>query len=121
MQESLKSQLERLKQNQKTSPQLPYKGQSSLLFDFRYANFIEVDSIYEIGYEGLKNLAEINDKFMKYLKQFFSSTSKYFNREMIPNSELKEYDNKLKELLIDLSFYFHNKNSHMVIEYLMSL
>ena len=119
MQESLKSQLERLKQNQKTSPQLPYKGQSSLLFDFRYANFIEVDSIYEIGYEGLKNLAEINDKFMKYLKQFFSSTSKYFNREMIPNSELKEYDNKLKELLIDLSFYFHNKNSHMVIEYLI--
>ena len=121
MQESLKSQLDRLKQNQKTQPQLPYKGQSSLLFDFRNANLIEVDSIYEIGYEGLRNLAEINDKFMKYLKQFFSSTSKYFNREMIPINELKEYDNKLKELLIDLSLYFHNKNSHMVMEYLIRI
>ena len=50
MQESLKSQLDRLKQNQKTQPQLPYQGQSSLLFDFRNANLIEVDSIYEIGY-----------------------------------------------------------------------
>ena len=121
MQSSLQSQLSNLKKNQKTSPTLPYKAQCSLLFDFRFANIIDTETVYEIGYEGLIELAKIDDNFEKYLKTLFSSTSKYFNREMIPKNEIKNFDEKIKNLLYDLSPYFSYKYSHQVIEYLIKV
>ena len=121
MQSSLQSQLSNLKKNQKTSPTLPFKAQCSLLFDFRFANIIDTETVYEIGYEGLIELAKIDDNFKKYLKTLFSSTSKYFNREMIPKNEIKNFDEKIKNLLYDLSPYFSYKYSHQVIEYLIKV
>ena len=121
MQSSLLNQLNNLKKNQKTAPILPYKAQCSLLFDFKFANVISAEEVYEIGYQGLIELTKIDEKFEKYLKALFSSTSKYFNREMIPKSEIKTFDAQLKNLLIDLSEYFYNKNSHQVIEYLIKV
>lgn len=121
MQSSLQSQLSNLKKNQKTSPSLPYKAQCSLLFDFRFANIMDTETVYEIGYEGLIELAKLDDNFEKYLKSLFSSTSKYFNREMIPKNEIKKFDENIKNLLYDLSPYFSNKYSHQVIEYLIKV
>ena len=94
MQSSLLNQLNNLKKNQKTAPILPYKAQCSLLFDFKFANVISAEEVYEIGYQGLIELRKIDEKFEKYLKALFSSTSKYFNREMIPKSEIKTFDAK---------------------------
>ena len=79
MQSSLRNQLNKLKENQKSAPTLPYKAQSSLLFDFKYTNVIDVETIYEIGYEGLIELSKIDENFTKYFKTLFEPTSKYFN------------------------------------------
>ena len=121
MQNSLRNQLDKLKQNQKSAPTLPYKAQSSLLFDFKYTNAIDVETIYEIGYEGLIELSKIDENFTKYFKTLFEPTSKYFNREMSDNNEINNKDKELKSILIYLSKYFYNQNSHQVIEYLIKI
>lgn len=119
--QSLQIQLNILKQKQKTEPKLPYGSHCSLLFDFRHINKIELDTLYEIGYEGLLELAKQDETFGKYLKLLFSSTSKYFNRDMIPSNEIKEYDEHLKQLIHALSKYFTTKPAHQVIEYLIKV
>ena len=121
MQNSLLNQLNKLKQNQKSAPTLPYKAQSSLLFDFKYANAIDVETIYEIGYEGLIELSKIDENFTKYFKTLFEPTSKYYNREMSDSSEINKKDKELKQILIYLSKYFYNRNSHQVMEYLIKI
>ena len=121
MQNSLRNQLNKLKENQKTAPKLPYKAQSSLLFDFKYANIIDVETVFEIGYEGLIELSKIDESFIQYFKTLFEPTSKYFNREMIDEIETKKKDIELKKILINLSKYFLNPNSHQVIEYLIKV
>ena len=121
MKDALKNQLNKLKQNQKTAPTLPYKAQSSLLFDFKYANSIDVETVYEIGYEGLIQLTKIDENFKQFFKTLFNSTSKYYNREMLQESEIKEKDIELKKLLKNLSKYFLNPNTHQVLEYLIKV
>ena len=121
MQNSLRNQLDKLKQSQKSAPTLPYKAQSSLLFDFKYANIIDVETVFEIGYEGLIELSKIDENFTQYFKTLFESTSKYFNREMSDETEINKKDTELKKLLICLSKYFYNPNSHQVIEYLIKV
>ena len=119
MQNSLLNQLNKLKQSQKSAPTLPYKAQSSLLFDFKFTNSIDVETIYEIGYEGLIELSKIDENFTKYFKTLFEPTSKYFNREMSDKDEINKKDKELKSILVYLSKYFYNNNSHQVIEYLL--
>ena len=121
MQNSLRNQLNKLKQNQKSAPTLPYKAQSSLLFDFKYTNIIDVETVFEIGYEGLIELSKIDENFTQYFKTLFEPTSKYFNREMSDETEIKNKDKELKKLLVNLSKYFYNPNSHQVIEYLIKV
>ena len=121
MHNSLQNQLNKLKQNQKSAPTLPYKAQCSLLFDFKYVNTIDVETVYEIGYEGLIELSKIDENFTKYFKTLFDSTSKYFNREMSDKEEINKKDKELKSILIYLSKYFNNQNSHQVIEYLIKV
>ena len=121
MQNSLRNQLDKLKQGQKSAPTLPYKAQSSLLFDFKYANIIDVETVFEIGYEGLIELSKIDENFTQYFKTLFEPTSKYFNREMSDETEINKKDTELKKLLICLSKYFYNPNSHQVIEYLIKV
>ena len=121
MQNSLQNQLNKLKQSQKSAPTLPYKAQSSLLFDFKYVNAIDVETVYEIGYEGLIELSKIDENFTKYFKTLFDSTSKYFNREMSDKEEINKKDKELKSILIYLSKYFNNQNCHQVIEYLIKV
>ena len=121
MKNSLINQLNKLKENQKSAPTLPYKAQSSLLFDFKYANKIDVETIFEIGYEGLIELSKIDESFTQYFKTIFEPTSKYFNREMIDETETRKKDNELKKLLINLSKYFYNTNTHQVMEYLIKV
>ena len=74
---SLQQQLANLSKRQKTAPTLPYKSTPSLLFSFQFANKIDTDTVYEIGYEGLLSLSKTQDKFIPYFKSLFSSTSKY--------------------------------------------
>ena len=121
MQNSLLNQLNKLKENQKSAPTLPYKSQSSLLFDFKFANRIDVETVYEIGYEGLIELSKIDESFTQYFKTLFEPTSKYFNREMTDEAEIHKKDIELKKLLINLSKYFYNPNTHQVIEYLIKV
>ena len=121
MQSSLRNQLNKLKEGQKSAPTLPYKGQSSLLFDFKYTNAIDVETVYEIGYEGLIELSKIDENFTKYFKTLFEPTSKYFNREMSDSDEINKKDKELKSILVYLSKYFYNQNSHQVIEYLIKV
>ena len=121
MQDSLKNQLNKLKQNQRSAPTLPYKAQSSLLFDFKYANIIDVETVFEIGYEGLIELSKIDENFTQYFKTLFEPTSKYFNREMSDETEINNKDKELKKILVYLSKYFSNPNSHQVIEYLIKV
>jgi len=121
MQNSLLNQLNKLKQSQKSAPTLPYKAQSSLLFDFKFTNSIDVETIYEIGYEGLIELSKIDENFTKYFKTLFEPTSKYFNREMSDKDEINKKDKELKSILVYLSKYFYNHNSHQVIEYLIKI
>ena len=121
MQNSLRNQLNKLKENQKSAPILPYKAQSSLLFDFKYVNKIDVETIFELGYEGLIELSKIEEKFTQYFKTLFEPTSKYFNRETTDEAETKKKDSELKKLLVSLSNYFYNPNCHQVIEYLIKV
>ena len=121
MQNSLRNQLDKLKQSQKSAPTLPYKAQSSLLFDFKFTNAIDVETIYEIGYEGLIELSKIDENFTKFFKTLFEPTSRYFNRDMSENTEINKKDKELKSILVYLSKYFLNQNSHQVIEYLIKV
>ena len=121
MQSSLRNQLNKLKEGQRSAPTLPYKAQSSLLFDFKYVNAIDVETIYEIGYEGLIELSKIDENFTKYFKTLFEPTSKYFNRDMSDSDEINKKDKELKSILVYLSKYFNDKNSHQVIEYLIKV
>ena len=102
MQSSLRNQLNKLKEGQKSAPTLPYKAQSSLLFDFKYTNVIDVETIYEIGYEGLIELSKIDENFTKYFKTLFEPTSKYFNRDMSDIDEINKKDKELKSILVYL-------------------
>jgi len=118
---SLQQQLNQFKQKQKADPKLPDNASATFLFDFRTASGIDKEAIFSIGYSGMKELARIDKKFIKYFEKLFNNTSKYFQRETKMKSELEEIDTYLENLIIDLIDYFHLKSSHKVIEYLIKI
>jgi len=118
---SLQQQLNQFKQKQKADPKLPDNSSATFLFDFRTANKIDREMIFTIGYEGIKELARLDKKFIKYFEKLFNNTSKYFQRETKLKSELSEVDYFLLNLIVDLIDYFHLRAAHKVIEYLIKI
>ncbi len=108
-------------QKQKADPNLPENSSATFLFDFRTANKIDKETIFAIGFSGLKDLARLDRKFLKYFEKLFNNTSKYFQRETKLKTELTEIDFYIENLIIDLIDYFHLKPSHKVIEYLIKI
>jgi hypothetical protein len=121
MESILKSQLKQLKSVQRNEPVLPKNAEATFLFDFHNARRVDVDTIFSLGYSGLIDLAKHNPKFAKYFKDLFSNTSKYFNRETKREEELKETDQAINDLLIDLGPFFRHKATHMVLEFLIKI
>ena len=121
METALKSQLNKLKISQKSQPILPSKCEASFLFDLEHSKRIDTETIYEIGYSGLIDIARHNQNFVKYFNTIFNSTSKYFNREVKREEELKEVDENLNELLTQLIPFFRHKPTHKIIEYLIRI
>ena len=50
---TLSQQLSELQQRQSVPPQAKFKGRPSLLFDFRKAADVDLDTLYEIGCQGV--------------------------------------------------------------------
>lgn len=121
MESILKSQLKQLKSVQRNEPVLAKNAEATFLFDFHNSRRVDVDTIFSLGYSGLIELAKHNSKFAKYFKNLFNNTSKYFNRETRREEELKETDQAINDLLIDLVPYFRHKATHMVLEFLIKI
>lgn len=117
----LSKQLNKLKQIQKSDPVLPDKASATFLFDFKNANKIDKDTIFELGYSSIVQLARADKKFIKYISNLFNKTSKYFQRETKLKSELTDIDLQIESLVVDLIDCFLFRPTHNVIEYLIKI
>lgn len=122
MESELKKQLNLLKVNQRNDLKLPSKNADfSLLFDFRNSKKIEIDTFFELGYMGLIELAKTEEKLLEFIANIFSPFSKYYNRNMKTQEEIKEVDQNIESLIKLLNPYFLNQSCHKIIEFLIKI
>lgn len=113
---SLQEQLKNLKSNliEKNLP-----GKATLLFEYKDSKKIDKEGAYSLGLHGILSLSRQNFVFQKYLTSLFTSTAKYYNREMKQLNEIEEINNLLNNLLNQLTEYFNLQSCHQILEFLL--
>jgi U3 small nucleolar RNA-associated protein 10 len=91
----------------------------SLLFDFRQAANIDLETIYEIGIEGLNELTKYDERFAPYEDSLFSKDGKELERQLQTTEVNKKLDESIGHFLRLLSPYFLLRPAHKALEYLI--
>lgn len=88
----------------KSTHQLDLKSQrvshsQSLIFDKKVAGSQDFDTVYEICYEGFRELCSLDDRFVGFERTIFSEQSKAEDRTQMNATENKELDSVVEAFL----------------------
>jgi len=70
---------------------------------------------------GLLELSKADDKLFNFATTIFSQNSKYYNRSMKSEEEIKEFDKLIDSFLIRLSPFFRTQSCHKILEFLIKI
>lgn len=118
MSTSLAEQLRRLKAPQ-TSLLVDSKKRASILFDPKEAALKDRETIFDIGYSGLKELIVLNSSFVQFESTLFDKNAREMQRA-VESREVNEHLNEtIKKFLVHLSPYLLLQSSHKCLEWLI--
>ncbi|XP_076168689.1 HEAT repeat containing 1 homolog l(2)k09022 [Ptiloglossa arizonensis] len=115
---SLAEQLKKLRTPQ-TNILLQDKKRASLLFDPKEAANLDRETVWNIGQNGLQELAKLSDLFLEFEKTLFAQSSLSLERAVQDVKVNKKLDGEIEKFLILLSPYFLLNNTHKALEWLI--
>lgn len=115
---SLADQLRRLKTPQ-TTLLIDSKKRASILFDPKEAALKDRETIYDIGYSGLKELIVLNPSFVQFEATLFDKNAREMQRAVESREVNKHLDETIKKFLVHLSPYLLLQSSHKCLEWLI--
>ncbi|XP_050423099.1 HEAT repeat-containing protein 1 [Adelges cooleyi] len=115
---SLAKQLQKLTAPQTSILSLSYKKTSLLIQPEDIGNH-DLIAFFEVGVKGLKELSNINPKFIKFEKTLFSQLWQSKQRAVLSLTENQKIDSIIEEFLCLLSPYFNSKPALYALEWLV--
>lgn len=117
---SLSRQLQHLKvAGQPSSLHVAAKKRPSLLFDHEEAAGIDVEVIYDLGRNGLEELARIDISLHEYEENLFSEKCIGYERSTQGKEQLQQLDDAIGKFLQQLSPYLMLRAAHKCLEWLI--
>lgn len=103
MASSLAAQLSQISANAKH--ELDLKSQrishsQSLIFDYKVAGSQDFDTIYDICYDGFRELCSLDSRFEQFERTIFSEQSKAEDRTQMTSAQNKDLDSVIENFLI---------------------
>lgn len=95
------------------------KKRISLLFDVRQAAQLDIDTIYQVGSEGLAELEKYDDRFAPFAQSLFSESNKRLDRDLLTSDVNKSIDESINYFLKLISPYFLLRPAQKALEYLI--
>ena len=95
------------------------RGRASLLFKPRDAEALDVNAVFDIGVNGLAELAVSDSRFSAFELDVFSATWRTADRELQDATANAEINARLAALLRLLSPHLLERAAHKVLEYLI--
>lgn len=115
---SLAKQLQKLSAPQTSILSLGHKKTSLLIQPQDIGNH-DLTAFFEVGLKGLKELGDINEKFIKFKSTLFSHSWQTKQRAILSLSENQKIDALIEEFLCLLSPYFNSKPALYALEWLV--
>lgn len=115
---SLAKQLQKLSAPQTSILSLGHKKTSLLIQPQDIGNH-DLSAFFKVGVKGLKELSDINKKFIKFESTLFSHSWQTKQRAILNLSENKVIDSLVEEFLCLLSPYFNSKPGLYALEWLV--
>jgi len=115
---SLAKQLQKLSAPQTSILSLGHKKTSLLIQPQDIGNH-DLSAFFEVGLKGLKELCDINIKFIKFKSTLFSHSWQTKQRAILNLSENQKIDSLIEEFLCLLSPYFNSKPALYALEWLV--
>ncbi|VVC45339.1 Armadillo-type fold,BP28, C-terminal domain,Armadillo-like helical,U3 small nucleolar RNA- [Cinara cedri] len=115
---SLAKQLQKLSAPQTSILSLGYK-KTSLLIQPKDIGNHDLSAFFEVGLKGLKELSDINKKFIKFESTLYNSSWQTKQRAILSISENQKIDALIEEFLCLLSPYFNSKPALYALEWLV--
>ncbi|CAN8269591.1 unnamed protein product [Cochlearia groenlandica] len=121
MSSSLASQLQSIKSivQADTEPSKRPYTRPSILFSPKEAADLDVESIYELGIQGLEVLGNKDERFKNYMNDLFSHKSRDVDRELLGKDDNSRIDALISSYLRLLSGYLQFRASLETLEYLI--
>lgn len=115
---SLAKQLQKLSAPQTSILSFGHKKTSLLIQPQDIGNH-DLSAFFEVGVKGLKELIDINQKFIKFESTLFSHSWQTKQRAILSPSQNKNIDRLIEEFLCLLSPYFNSKPALYTLEWLV--
>lgn len=115
---SLAKQLQKLSAPQTSILSLGHKKTSLLIQPQDIGNH-DLSAFFEVGLKGLKELCDINNKFIKFKSTLFSHSWQTKQRAILNLSENQKIDSLIEEFLCLISPYFNSKPALYALEWLV--
>ena len=117
---TLLHQLQHLKvAGQPSSLHVASKKRPSLLFDHEEAATIDIEVIYDLGRNGLEELARIDTSLHEYEENLFSEKCIGYERSVQGKQQLQQLDDAVGKFLRQLSPYLMLRAAHKCMEWLI--
>jgi U3 small nucleolar RNA-associated protein 10 len=118
MQSELQRQVNRLREEHIQSSAI-HKGAPSLFLSLKEAAAIDISEVFLAAVDSLSELAQYDDRLLKYSSTLFHESSQYLQRELKTAKENKALDKEIESLFAVLSLYADQPSTHRIIEYLI--
>ncbi|MEW5318749.1 MAG: hypothetical protein WDW38_009944 [Sanguina aurantia] len=117
MASALASQLQQLATS--FPPAQKQRGKLSLLFDAQKAADVDVQTIYEIGCQGLEDLTRLDGRFVQFKESLFSRSALALNRDQQTTEVIEQLDAGVAAFCTLLSNHFLHPAAFKALEFLI--
>lgn len=115
----LQLQLNQRRQGPLVVPDKSLPAKASLLFDQAKAEHLDLETILNIGTNGLMELRKYDERFAAFEDTLFNPASVSLARPQMSKEAIQKLDKSVEQFLMLLSPYFLLKPAHKAIEWLL--
>jgi len=115
----LQLQLNQRRQGPLVVPDKSLPAKASLLFDQTKAEHLDLETILNIGTNGLMELRKYDERFAAFEDTLFNPASVSLARPQMSKEAIQKLDKSVEQFLMLLSPYFLLKPAHKAIEWLL--
>ena len=95
------------------------RTKTSLIYDPKQASFIDIDTFYQIGFQGFSKLCAVDDRFSEFSGSIFSYSNLQIDPLFLTADENVSIFEKVEKILYLLSDYVMRNEAVQILEYLI--